>query len=115
MDNYTVHVDYDNSISLKEFGEIIEIIRLSFNDANRNMGKNNNNISKYAPAINYVEKGSIILNIIVNLAVGVTVNLISAAIKSRINNSKNLNNVNVTITEEKIIEIKYNVEDERKS
>ena len=42
-------------------------------------------------------------------------NLISDAIKSRINKSKNLNNVNVTITEEKIIEIKYNVEEEKKS
>lgn len=113
MENYTIHIEYDNSISLKEFGEIIEIIRLSFNDANRNMGINNNNINKYAPAINCVEKGSIILNIVVNLAVGVTVNLISDAIKSRINKSKNLNNINVIISEEKVIEIKYVVEDKK--
>ena len=66
MDNYTIHVAYDNSISLKEFGEILEIIRLSFNDANRKMGITNNNISNYSQAINYIENGSIILNIIVN-------------------------------------------------
>ena len=113
MENYTIHIEYDNSISLKEFGEIIDIIRLSFNDSNRNMGINNNNINKYAPAINCVEKGSIILNIVVNLAVGVTVNLISDAIKSRINKSKNLNNINVIISEEKVIEIKYVVEDKK--
>ena len=47
-------------------------------------------------------------NIVVNLAVGVTVNLISDAIKSRINKSKNLNNINVIISEEKVIEIKQN-------
>jgi hypothetical protein len=46
MDNYIIHVDYDNFIYLKEFGEIIEIIRISFNDANIKMGINNNNIKQ---------------------------------------------------------------------
>ena len=110
MVKYMIHIEYDNSISLKDFGELIAIFRVSFNDVNRNMGINKKKKNEYAPGIDSVEKGSIILNIVVNVVAGVTVNLISDAIKKRIEKSKKLKDFSVTSSEE-IIEIKYSNED----
>ncbi len=101
--NYKFHITYDVNMTLKELSDLLCAINLSINDYYRDNGVGNAKISLYAPVVNEVDKGSIVLDLAVSVFSGLTSTLLTEYILNRIKNvrkfnverTKDLNNVRV--------------------
>ncbi len=81
----TIHIKYDSPLTLKELVEVLDSIKKSINDVNRENGISNNVLGRdYAPEVYGVESGSIILDIIANFVGQLTIGVLSAFIAERL-------------------------------
>ena len=104
MNNCRIRITYNQNLSLINLSNIIELISKGFNDVCRNHTKNQRVVSKANPKIENVEKGSIVIDLLLDtlltVATDVTIHLIVEHIKERISKSKN--KINVEIKDEEI-------------
>lgn len=74
-----LHISYDSAITLKELSDTLDTVNKSINSINRENGITNNYVlgRYYAPRIESVESGSIVLNLLTNFVAPVALGLIS--------------------------------------
>ena len=84
----TVHIDYNEALTLKEFSEVLDRINKAINDVNREHGiKSNAKLGKeYAAEVTGVDSGSIIVNILTNFVAPVALSVLASFIYDRLKN-----------------------------
>lgn len=98
-EKYKLHISYNNNLSLSDLNKILECLNLSFNAINRNLGINNNKqIKKMNPEIINIDKGSLILELLVSFFAPVAATVVSQVIIDKFKN-KNENNITINIKE----------------
>jgi len=111
-EKYKIHISYNNNLSLSDLNKILECINFGFNEINRNLGvRSNKQIKEMNPEIINIDKGSLILELIVNFLAPVAVNIVSSIIIDRLKNKKENNitlNINNSDEKEVIINIHVN-------
>ena len=97
MQNYRLHITYNNNLSFSEFNKICDSLNKAFNDINRENGlKSTKQIKEHNAVITNFDKGSIIFEIVVSFIVQVASGLVINAICSRLSKLKS-NNIDVKI------------------
>lgn len=97
MQNYRLHITYNNNLSFSEFNKICDSLNKAFNDINRENGlKSTKQIKEHNAVITNFDKGSIILEIVVSFIVQVAAGLVINAICSRLSKLKS-NKIDVKI------------------
>ncbi len=91
MTDFKAHITSNNALSLKDLRQVLEIIDLGINDIKREQGITNNALNRgdNATIITNVERGSIILQFALGVAINVTSALIVNSIQKRIAHQKN--------------------------
>ena len=84
-------------MTLKKLTEVLQVINLSVNDYYRDNGISNREVGLYAPVVNQVEKGSILIEIAISVFSGVTASLLTEYILHRIRQGKNKDDCNIHI------------------
>ncbi len=90
-EKYIFHITYEKGISLNKLINLLSIVNMSFNDHYRNNGINNNTIGSYAPVVEKVESGSILLDVGVTVLSGLTTKVLAELILQRIRKPANTN------------------------
>ena len=84
----TIHIDYNESLTLKELSKVLDLINLAINDVNRDKGiKNNAQLGNdRAAEVARVESGSIVLHIftyfVAPIALGIFANFLYDRLKT---------------------------------
>ena len=84
----TIHIDYNESLTLKELSEVLDIINKSINDVNRGNGiKDNAKLGKeYAAKVAGVDSGSIIVHILTYVVAPVALSILADFLYDRLKN-----------------------------
>lgn len=84
----TIHIDYNESLTLKELSEVIDLINKAINDVNRENGiKNNATLGKeYAAEVTGVDSGSIVVHILTNFVAPVALSMLGSFLYDRLKN-----------------------------
>lgn len=84
----TIHITYNESLTLKEFSEVLDLINKAINDVNRESGmKNNAKLGKeYAAEVAGVDTGSIIVHVLTSFVAPVLLSVIANFIYERLKN-----------------------------
>ena len=91
-EKYTLHITYDELINLTCLNKVLDAISKGYNDVNRKAGiTNTKEISKLNPIITNFREGSLIIDLIVNLGVGIVSGIIANCIYARITDLKEKN------------------------
>ena len=82
----TVHINYNESLTLKEFSEVLNLINKAINDVNRENGiKNNAKLGKeYAAEVTGVDSGSIVVHILTNFVAPVALSVLASFLYDRL-------------------------------
>lgn len=112
-ENFKFHITYNTNMTLKELSELLANINVAINNYYRDNGIRNNTVSSYAPIVNKVDNGSILLDIAIAVFSGLTATLLAEFIMDRIRklqksekkNDKNLNNVCIVAGDDNTINI----------
>ena len=85
-ESVTLHIGYNESLTLKELSEILDLINKAINDINRENGiKDNAKIGKeYATEVTGVDSGSIVIHILTNFAVPVALGVLGNFLYDRL-------------------------------
>ena len=80
------HITYDEPLTVKEFTEILNAINMGINDANRSQGVTNSRQlgDEFAPRIEGVKEGSIILSVIIKCLGQIALSVIANYIFQRL-------------------------------
>lgn len=84
----TVHIDYNEALTLKEFSEVLDLINKAINDVNRENGiRNNAKLGReYAAEVTGVDSGSIVVNILTNFVAPVALSVLASFLYDRLKN-----------------------------
>lgn len=84
----TIHIDYNESLTLKELSEVLDLINKAINDVNRENGiKNNATLGKeYAAEVAGVDSGSIVVHILTNFVAPVALSMLGSFLYDRLKN-----------------------------
>lgn len=84
----TIHIDYNESLTLKELSEVLDLANKAINDINRKNGiKNNATLGKeYATEVTSVDSGSIVVHIITNFVAPVALSMLGNFLYERLKN-----------------------------
>lgn len=87
-DTITIHIDYNESLTLKELSEVLDSINKAINDANRENGIRSNATlgKKYAAEVAGVDSGSIVIHILTNFVAPVALSMLSNFLYDRLKN-----------------------------
>ena len=82
----TIHIKYDEALTLKEFSEVLDYINKSINDVNRKNGvKSNAKLGKeYASEVTGVDSGSIMIHILTNFVAPVALGILANYLYDRL-------------------------------
>ncbi len=82
----TLHFTYDKNLTLKELTEVLDMINKAINDFNRDNGiKSGNTLSKrYAAEVAGIKEGSLIIELLVSFAAGITTSVLGNYIFERL-------------------------------
>ena len=82
----TIHIDYTESLTLKELSEVFDLINKAINDVNRKNGiKNNAKLGKeYAAEVTGVDSGSIVVHILTTFVAPVALNIVASFLYDRL-------------------------------
>lgn len=82
----TLHIGYNESLTLKELSEILDLINKAINDINRENGiKDNAKIGKeYATEVTGVDSGSIVLHILTNFVAPIALSMLGTFLYERL-------------------------------
>ena len=85
----TIHINYNESLTLKELSDTLDCINKSINDINREKGiKSNAKLGKeYATKVSGVDSGSIIIHIITNVVAPVALSMLASYLYDRLKNN----------------------------
>ena len=85
-DIINLHITYERDLTLKELSEIISLLNSAINDFNRENGITSNIIlgKEYASTISCVKSGSIVLEIVANIAISVACGVFANYIYDRV-------------------------------
>ena len=90
MQNFRVHITYNNNLSFSEFNKICDSLNKSFNDINRESGLiSAKQIKEHGAIITNFEKGSIIFEFIIPCIIDVSSGMLVNFISSRLSKRKN--------------------------
>ena len=92
--NFSIHIENDTNLTLKELIETLSILNLSINDYYRDNGVSNYSIADFSPSIKKVKEGSVFLEIAIPVFTSITSTLLAEYIKSRFEKKKGKNNNN---------------------
>ena len=83
---FTLHINYNESLTLKELAEVLELINKAINDINRERGiKNNAKLGKdYAAKVTGVESGSIVVHILTCFVAPIALSVLANFIYDRL-------------------------------
>lgn len=84
----TIHIDYNESLTLKELSEVLDLINKAINDVNRENGiKNNATLGReYAAEVAGVDSGSIVVHILTNFVAPVALSMLGSFLYDRLKN-----------------------------
>ena len=84
--SFSIHIDYNEALTLKELAEVLELINKAINDINRECGiKNNAKLGKdYAAKVTGVESGSIVVHILTCFVTPITLSVLANFIYDRL-------------------------------
>ena len=84
----TIHIDYNETLTLKEFSEVLDLINKAINDVNRENGiKNNAKLGKeYAAEVTGVDSGSIVVHILTNFVAPIALSVFANFLYDRLKN-----------------------------
>ena len=84
--SFTLHIDYNESLTLKELVEVLDLINKAINDINRDRGiKNNAKLGKeYAAEVTGVESGSIVVHILTYFVAPIALSVLANFIYDRL-------------------------------
>ena len=102
--NFSIHIENDTNLTLKELIETLSILNLSINDYYRDNGVSNYSIADFSPSIKKVKEGSVFLELAIPVFTAITSTLLVEYIKFRFEKKKEKNSneasiVNVYIAE----------------
>lgn len=82
----TIHIDYNESLTLKELSDVLDLINKAINDIHRDSGmRNNAKLGKeYAAEVTGVASGSIVVHILTNFVAPVALSLLANFIYDRL-------------------------------
>lgn len=84
-DSVTIHISYNESLTLKELSEVFDLANKAINDINREKGINNATIGKeYAAEVTGVDSGSIVLHILTNFVAPVALSVLANFLYDRL-------------------------------
>ena len=84
-DSVTIHISYNESLTLKELSEVFDLANKAINDINREKGVTNAQIGKeYAASVTGVDSGSIIVHILTNFVAPVALSALANFLYDRI-------------------------------
>ena len=92
--NFSIHIENDSNLTLKELLETLSVLNLSINDYYRDNGVSNYSIADLSPSIKKVKEGSVFLEIAIPVFTAITSTLLAEYIKSRFEKKKEKNNNN---------------------
>ena len=84
----TMHMNYNEALTLKELSEILDLINKAINDVNRKNGIRNNAElgKKYKTEVTGVDSGSIIIHILTNFVAPVALSVLADFLSERLKN-----------------------------
>ena len=84
----TIHIIYNERLTLKEFSEVLDLINKAINDVNRENGiKNNAKLGKeYAAEVTGVDSGSIVVYILTNFITPIALSVLANFLYDRLKN-----------------------------
>lgn len=87
-DPVTIHITYNESLTLKEFSDVLDLINKAINDVNREYGiKSNVKLAKeYAPEVTGVDSGSIVVHIITSFVAPIALGMLGNFLYDRLKN-----------------------------
>lgn len=89
MQNFRLHITYNNNLSFSEFNKICDSVNKSFNDINRESGLiTAKQIKEHGAIITNFEKGSIIFDFIIPFIINVSSSLVANFISKRLSKRK---------------------------
>ena len=106
-----LHIRYNKNISIVMLNDILSDINKAINDVNRDNGIGNRAIGDYAPVINTVEKGSIIIGLVLLLAKEIALPLLVDYIRNRFSKKHN-NDINININANKNVNVSVRVDND---
>ena len=82
----TIHIKYNESLTLKELSEVLDLINKAINDVNRDNGiRNNAKLGKeYAAEVAGVDSGSIVLHILTNFVSSIALSILADYVYDRV-------------------------------
>jgi len=81
----SIHISYNESLTLKELSEVFDLTNKAINDVNREKGITNAKIGKeYAAEVTGVDSGSIILHILTNFVAPVALSVLANFLYDRL-------------------------------
>lgn len=84
-DSVSIHISYNESLTLKELSEVFDLTNKAINDVNREKGITNAKIGKeYAAEVTGVDSGSIILHILTNFVAPVALSVLANFLYERL-------------------------------
>ncbi len=85
-DTITIHLDYNESLTLKEFSYALDLINKAINDVNRKNGlKDNAKLGReYAAEVKGVDSGSIVIHILTNFVAPVALSMLATFLYDRL-------------------------------
>ena len=85
-DQVTIHINYNEALTLKELSEVLDLTNKAINDINRENGIKNNGIKEYAAEVSGVESGSIVIHILTSFVVPLATSLLADFLYERLKN-----------------------------
>lgn len=86
-ESVTIHINYTEALTLKELSEILDLINKAINDVNRKNGVGNVKLAReYAPEVEGVESGSIVVHILASFVAPVAMSMLANYLYDRLKN-----------------------------
>ena len=89
-DTVTIHLDYNESLTLKELSEVLDLVNKAFNDVHRDNGiKSNAKLGReYAAEVTGVDSGSIVVHILTCFVAPVALSVLANFLYDRLKGIK---------------------------
>lgn len=94
---FSIHIENEHNLTLKELVETLTVLNLSINDYYRDNGVTNHNVTDLSPLIQKVKEGSVLIDIVIPAITTITSAIIVEYIKSRFEKKKEKRNNDSTI------------------
>ena len=84
----TIHISYNEDLTLKEFSEVLDLINKAINDVNRENGiKDNAKLGKeYATEVTGVDSGSIVVHVLSSFVAPIALSVLANFLYDRLKN-----------------------------